>query len=347
MHYGNLSEICSTAPCMALSFSFSRNGPSETQKNFSEMKTGRITELFGIDKPVISGGMVWCSGHRLASAVSDCGGLGLIGSGSMHPDTLREHIEKCKAETDRPFGVNLSLFYPQLEEAVDIIMETGVKVVFTSAGNPALLTRRFKDIGITVVHVVSSTKFALKAEAAGVDAVVVEGFEAGGHNGRDETATMVLVPAVCRAVKIPVIAAGGIATGAQIAAAFALGAEGVQMGTRFALCDESSASDAFKERCRSLAEGGTMLTLKKSGNIRMVKNELYERIEAAIDGCASADEIKEIVGTRRAKLGIFEGDMKEGMLEIGQTATLVDRSESVADIFADIEAGYAEAVGRL
>ncbi|MDE6483068.1 MAG: nitronate monooxygenase [Rikenellaceae bacterium] len=311
------------------------------------MKTSRITELFGIDKPVISGGMVWCSGHRLASAVSECGGLGLIGSGSMHPDTLREHIERCKAETDKPFGVNLSLFYPQLEEAVDIILQTGVEIVFTSAGNPALLTRRLKDAGIKVVHVVSSAKFALKAEAAGVDAVVAEGFEAGGHNGRDETATMVLTPAVCRAVKIPVIAAGGIATGPQVAAAFALGAEGVQIGTRFALCDESSASEAFKERCRSLAEGGTMLTLKKFGNIRMVKNELYEKIQSAIDGCASDEHIREIVGTRRAKLGIFEGDMKEGMLEIGQTATLVDRMESVADIFADIEAGYAEAAGRL
>ncbi len=311
------------------------------------MKTGRITELFGIDKPLISGGMVWCSGHRLASAVSNCGGLGLIGSGSMHPDTLREHIERCKAETDRPFGVNLSLFYPQLKEAVDIILKTGVKIVFTSAGNPALLTRHFKDAGITVVHVVSSSKFAFKAEAAGVDAVVAEGFEAGGHNGRDETTTMVLVAAVCRAVGIPVIAAGGIATGSQVAAAFALGAEGVQIGTRFALCRESSASEAFKERCRGLAEGGTMLTLKKSGNIRMVKNELYERIETAIDSCASADTLSEIVGSRRAKLGIFEGDTKEGMLEIGQTATLVDREESVADIFADIEREYSYAVKRI
>lgn len=311
------------------------------------MKTSRITELFGIEKPIIAGGMVWCSGHRLASAVSNCGGLGLIGSGSMHPDTLRDHIEKCKSETDKPFGVNLSLFYPQLEEAVQIILSSGVKIVFTSAGNPAMLTGRLKEAGITVVHVVSSAKFALKAEAAGVDAVVAEGFEAGGHNGRDETATMVLTPSVCQAVGVPVIAAGGISTGAQVVAAFALGAEGVQMGTRFALCDESSASEAFKQRCRALAEGGTMLTLKKSGNVRMVKNEFYARVAGAIDRGASEDEIKEIVGQRRAKLGIFEGDMQEGMLEIGQTATLVERKESVADIFADIEAGYAAARLRL
>ncbi|MDE6183203.1 MAG: nitronate monooxygenase [Rikenellaceae bacterium] len=311
------------------------------------MKTSRITDLFGIEKPIVAGGMVWCSGHRLASAVSNCGGLGLIGSGSMHPDTLREHIEKCKSETDKPFGVNLSLFYPQLEEAVQIILSSGVKIVFTSAGNPAMLTGRLKEAGITVVHVVSSAKFALKAQAAGVDAVVAEGFEAGGHNGRDETATMVLTPSVCQAVEVPVIAAGGISTGAQVAAAFALGAEGVQIGTRFALCDESSASEAFKQRCRGLAEGGTMLTLKRSGNVRMVKNEFYARVAEAIERGATDDEIKEIVGQRRAKLGIFEGDMQEGMLEIGQTATLVERKESVADIFADIEAGYAAAASRL
>lgn len=311
------------------------------------MKSNRITAVLGIDKPIISGGMVWCSGHRLASSVSECGGLGLIGAGSMHPETLEEHIVKCKAETSAPFGVNLPMFYPQLEEVVSIIIKHKVPVVFTSAGNPALLTPRFKEAGIKVVHVVSSTKFALKAEAAGVDAIVAEGFEAGGHNGKDETTTMVLIPAVCKAVKIPVIAAGGIATGAQVVAAMALGAEGVQIGTRFALSKESSASEEFKNRCRALAEGGTMLTLKNMGNIRMVKNDLYERIAAAIDRGASQDELKEIVGAKKSKLGIFEGNLTEGMLEIGQCATLIEKAESVEDIFKDIETEYNEVLKRL
>lgn len=311
------------------------------------MKSNRITAVLGIDKPIISGGMVWCSGHRLASSVSECGGLGLIGAGSMHPETLEEHIVKCKAETSAPFGVNLPMFYPQLEEVVSIIIKHKVPVVFTSAGNPALLTPRFKEAGIKVVHVVSSTKFALKAEAAGVDAIVAEGFEAGGHNGKDETTTMVLIPAVCKAVKIPVIAAGGIATGAQVVAAMALGAEGVQIGTRFALSKESSASEEFKNRCRALAEGGTMLTLKNMGNIRMVKNDLYERIAAAIDRGASQEELKEIVGAKKSKLGIFEGNLTEGMLEIGQCATLIEKAESVEDIFKDIETEYNEVLKRL
>ena len=311
------------------------------------MKSNRITAVLGIDKPIISGGMVWCSGHRLASSVSECGGLGLIGAGSMHPETLEEHIVKCKAETSVPFGVNLPMFYPQLEEVVSIIIKHKVPVVFTSAGNPALLTPRFKEAGIKVVHVVSSTKFALKAEAAGVDAIVAEGFEAGGHNGKDETTTMVLIPAVCKAVKIPVIAAGGIATGAQVVAAMALGAEGVQIGTRFALSKESSASEEFKNRCRALAEGGTMLTLKNMGNIRMVKNDLYERIAAAIDRGASQEELKEIVGAKKSKLGIFEGNLTEGMLEIGQCATLIEKAESVEDIFKDIETEYNEVLKRL
>lgn len=311
------------------------------------MKSNRITAVLGIDKPIISGGMVWCSGHRLASSVSECGGLGLIGAGSMHPETIEEHIVKCKAETSAPFGVNLPMFYPQLEEVVSIIIKHKVPVVFTSAGNPALLTPRFKEAGIKVVHVVSSTKFALKAEAAGVDAIVAEGFEAGGHNGKDETTTMVLIPAVCKAVKIPVIAAGGIATGAQVVAAMALGAEGVQIGTRFALSKESSASEEFKNRCRALAEGGTMLTLKNMGNIRMVKNDLYERIAAAIDRGASQEELKEIVGAKKSKLGIFEGNLTEGMLEIGQCATLIEKAESVEDIFKDIETEYNEVLKRL
>ena len=311
------------------------------------MKSNRITAVLGIDKPIISGGMVWCSGHRLASSVSECGGLGLIGAGSMHPETLEEHIVKCKAETSVPFGVNLPMFYPQLEEVVSIIIKHKVPVVFTSAGNPALLTPRFKEAGIKVVHVVSSTKFALKAEAAGVDAIVAEGFEAGGHNGKDETTTMVLIPAVCKAVKIPVIAAGGIATGAQVVAAMALGAEGVQIGTRFALSKESSASEEFKNRCRALAEGGTMLTLKNMGDIRMVKNDLYERIAAAIDRGASQEELKEIVGAKKSKLGIFEGNLTEGMLEIGQCATLIEKAESVEDIFKDIETEYNEVLKRL
>lgn len=311
------------------------------------MKSNRITAVLGIDKPIISGGMVWCSGHRLASSVSECGGLGLIGAGSMHPETLEEHIVKCKAETSAPFGVNLPMFYPQLNEVVSIIIKHKVPVVFTSAGNPALLTPRFKEAGIKVVHVVSSTKFAIKAEAAGVDAIVAEGFEAGGHNGKDETTTMVLIPAVCKAVKIPVIAAGGIATGAQVVAAMALGAEGVQIGTRFALSKESSASEEFKNRCRALAEGGTMLTLKNMGNIRMVKNDLYERIAAAIDRGASQDELKEIVGAKKSKLGIFEGNLTEGMLEIGQCATLIEKAESVEDIFKDIETEYNEVLKRL
>ncbi len=311
------------------------------------MKSNRITAVLGIDKPIISGGMVWCSGHRLASSVSECGGLGLIGAGSMHPETLEEHIVKCKAETSAPFGVNLPMFYPQLDEVVSIIIKHKVPVVFTSAGNPALLTPRFKEAGIKVVHVVSSTKFAIKAEAAGVDAIVAEGFEAGGHNGKDETTTMVLIPAVCKAVKIPVIAAGGIATGAQVVAAMALGAEGVQIGTRFALSKESSASEEFKNRCRALAEGGTMLTLKNMGNIRMVKNDLYERIAAAIDRGASQEELKEIVGAKKSKLGIFEGNLTEGMLEIGQCATLIEKAESVEDIFKDIETEYNEVLKRL
>ena len=311
------------------------------------MKSNRITAVLGIDKPIISGGMVWCSGHRLASSVSECGGLGLIGAGSMHPETLEEHIVKCKAETSAPFGVNLPMFYPQLDEVVSIIIKHKVPVVFTSAGNPALLTPRLKEAGIKVVHVVSSTKFAIKAEAAGVDAIVAEGFEAGGHNGKDETTTMVLIPAVCKAVKIPVIAAGGIATGAQVVAAMALGAEGVQIGTRFALSKESSASEEFKNRCRALAEGGTMLTLKNMGNIRMVKNDLYERIAAAIDRGASQEELKEIVGAKKSKLGIFEGNLTEGMLEIGQCATLIEKAESVEDIFKDIETEYNEVLKRL
>lgn len=311
------------------------------------MKT-KITDLFSIEYPIISGGMVWCSGWRLASAVSAAGGLGLIGAGSMHPEVLTEHIRKCNDELgDIPFGVNVPLFYPEIEKLIELIISEGVKIVFTSGGNPSLYTARLKAAGCTVVHVVASVKFALKAQAAGVDAVVCEGFEAGGHNGRDEITTMVLVPQVSRAVSIPVIAAGGIATGDAMLAAMALGADGVQMGTRFALAAESSAHQAFKELCVTLGESDTMLALKKLTPVRLIKNEFYNRVAQAEARGASVEELRELLGSKRSKHGIFEGDLTEGELEIGQATSLVRSIDTVQEIFNQLISEYSESKKRI
>lgn len=284
---------------------------------------------------------MWCSGWRLASAVSNAGGLGLLGAGSMHPEVLREHIRKCKAATDKPFGVNIPLMYPQIEEIMQIVVEEQVPVVFTSAGNPKTWTAFLKDKGIKVAHVVSSSKFAVKCEQAGVDAVVAEGFEAGGHNGREETTTMCLIPAVRRAVSLPLIAAGGIATGEGMMAAMALGAEGVQIGTRFALTEESSASDAFKDLCLNLSEGDTRLMLKKLSPTRLVKGVFATAVEEAEARGASADELRELLGKGRAKKGIFEGNLEEGELEIGQIASLLRERKTVAQVMDEIVGAYS------
>lgn len=302
--------------------------------------TNRITSLFGIKYPIISGGMVWCSGWRLASAVSNAGGLGLIGAGSMHPETLREHIQKCKVATDKPFGVNVPLMYPEIDTIMDIIISEGVKIVFTSAGNPKLWTKKLQDHGIIVTHVVSSSKFALKCQEAGVDAVVAEGFEAGGHNGREETSTMVLIPQVRQSINIPLIAAGGIGTGNAMLAAFALGAEGIQMGTRFALTQESSASQEFKELCIGLKEGDTILSLKKLSPTRLVKNDFYNAVQEAEDRGASQEEMRALLGRGRSKKGIFEGDLSDGELEIGQVSSLINNLPNVADVVKEIVAEY-------
>ena len=309
--------------------------------------SNRITSLFGIKYPIISGGMVWCSGWRLASAVSNAGGLGLIGSGSMHPETLREHIQKCKVATDKPFGVNVPLMYPEIEAIMNIIVSEGVKIVFTSAGNPKLWTKHLQDKGIKVAHVVSSSKFALKCQEAGVDAVVAEGFEAGGHNGREETTTMVLIPQVKQVLDIPLIAAGGVSTGSAMLASFALGADGVQIGTRFALTEESSASDEFKNLCVGLKEGDTVLSLKKLSPTRLVKNEFYSQVQEAEDRGASADEMKELLGRGRAKKGIFEGDLVNGELEIGQAASLHKAIKPVAVVVDEIIEEYNNGVKKL
>lgn len=302
--------------------------------------TNRITSLFGIKYPIISGGMVWCSGWRLASAVSNAGGLGLIGAGSMHPETLREHIQKCKGATDKPFGVNVPLMYPEIDTIMDIIISEGVKIVFTSAGNPKLWTKKLQDHGIIVTHVVSSSRFALKCQEAGVDAVVAEGFEAGGHNGREETSTMVLIPQVRQSINIPLIAAGGIGTGNAMLAAFALGAEGIQMGTRFALTQESSASQEFKELCIGLKEGDTILSLKKLSPTRLVKNDFYNAVQEAEDRGASQEEMRALLGRGRSKKGIFEGDLSDGELEIGQVSSLINNLPNVADVVKEIVAEY-------
>ena len=288
--------------------------------------------------------MVWCGGWRLAAAVSEAGGLGLIGAGSMHPEVLQEHIIKCKEATRKPFGVNVPLLYPEIERIMKIIIAEKVPVVFTSAGNPKTWTKTLKDEGIKVAHVVSSSKFAVKCQEAGVDAVVAEGFEAGGHNGIEETTTMVLIPHVRQAIDIPLIAAGGIATGGAMLAAFALGAEGVQIGTRFALTEESSASDEFKRLCVSLKEGDTMLALKKIGATRLIKNEFYDKVKAAEDSGASAEQMKELLGKGRAKRGIFEGDLVEGELEIGQIASLLKDLPPAKEVLRHIVEEYNEKV---
>lgn len=296
----------------------------------------RITATFGIKYPIISGGMVWCSGWRLAAAVSNAGGLGLIGAGSMYPDVLREHIQKCKAASDKPFGVNIPMLYPDIEQIINIVIEEKVPVVFTSAGNPKTWTPTLKAAGIKVAHVVSSSKFALKCQEAGVDAVVAEGFEAGGHNGYEETTTLTLIPQVRKAITIPLIAAGGIATGAGMLAAFSLGAEGVQLGTRFALTQESSASQEFKELCISLKEGDTLLALKKIGPTRLIKNGYYQLVQEAENRGASADELRELRGKGRAKKGMFEGDLENGELEIGQIAALIDSLPGAEQVVNDM-----------
>lgn len=310
-------------------------------------KKNRIAALFGIRYPVIAGGMVWCSGWRLAAAVSEAGGLGLIGAGSMKPDLLREHISKCRQATSRPFGVNVPLMSPYADDLMQVVLQERVPAVFTSAGSPKRWTRTLQEAGIRVAHVVSSSKFAVKCQEAGVDAVVCEGFEAGGHNGREETATMVLVPQVRMATDLPLIAAGGIATGAGMAAALVLGAEGVQVGTRFALTQESSASEAFKQHCLTLGEGDTVLSLKKLSPTRLVRNAFYAQVARAEDRGASAEELQEILGRGRARLGLFDGDLQEGELEIGQAVSLVGDLPSAGAVVEDLVAGCREAFARL
>ena len=283
----------------------------------------KITELFDIKYPIVQAGMIWASGWRLASAVANSGGLGLIGAGSMYPDVLREHIQKCKKATSRSFGVNVPMLYPQIEELMQIIVEEGVKIVFTSAGNPKTWTPFLKERGITVVHVVSSVKFALKAQEAGVDAVVAEGFEAGGHNGRDETTTLTLIPAVREKVDIPLIAAGGIATGRAMLAAMVLGADGVQVGSRFVASEEASSHAAFKQKVVEAGEGDTRLTLKELAPVRLLKNKFYQDVEQAYRNCATPEQLRDLLGRARAKKGMFEGDLEEGELEIGQVSALI------------------------
>lgn len=300
----------------------------------------RITELFGIKYPIIQAGMIWCSGWRLAAAVSNAGGLGIIGSGSMYPNVLREHVQKCKAATNKPFAVNVPMLYPDIDKHIQIIIEEKVPIVFTSAGNPKTWTSHLKQNGIKVVHVVSSAKFAKKSEEAGVDAVVAEGFEAGGHNGREETTTLCLIPKVVESVNIPVIAAGGIGTGKTMLAAMALGAEGVQIGSRFVASEESSAHQNFKQVVVNANEGDTVLTLKELTPVRLIKNEFYKRVEEAESRCASVDELKEILGRARAKKGMFEGDLIEGELEIGQISSLIKEIKPAAEIVNEIIEEY-------
>ena len=311
------------------------------------MNKNRITELFGIEFPVIQGGMVWISGWRLAAAVSNAGGLGLLGAGSMHPETLVEHIHKMKEATDKPWGVNVPLMYPEIDRLVDILIAEGVKIVFTSAGSPKKYTARFHEAGMKVAHVVSSSKFARKCEEAGVDAVVAEGFEAGGHNGREETTTMVLIPQVRKATSLPLIAAGGIASGESMLAAMVLGAEGVQAGTLFALTEESSASEAFKQRCTSLEEGDTMLTLKAISPTRLVKNDLYTRIVEAEKAGAAVEDLRAILGKAATKRGIFEGDLESGELEIGQIASAIKEVLPVSTVMKRLIEEYDAALKKL
>ncbi|MDG2151931.1 MAG: nitronate monooxygenase, partial [Polaribacter sp.] len=300
----------------------------------------KITGLFKIEYPIIQGGMIWVSGWKLASAVSNEGGLGLIGAGSMYPEVLRDHIQKCKLATNNPFGVNVPMLYPEIEKIIDIIIEERVKIVFTSAGNPKTWTSFLKEKGITVVHVVSSVKFAKKAEIAGVDAIVCEGFEAGGHNGREETTTFTLIPMVKKQVKIPIIAAGGIGTGKGMLAAMVLGADAVQVGSRFAATLESSAHQNFKKLIVRIKEGGTQLTLKELAPVRLVKNKFYDEIQELYKRNPTKEQIKELLGRARAKKGMFEGDLDSGELEIGQIAGLIDEIKSVKEVFYDIIQEY-------
>jgi enoyl-[acyl-carrier protein] reductase II len=313
--------------------------------------TNRITKLFHIDYPIIQAGMIWASGWRLASAVSNAGGLGLIGSGSMYPGVLKEHIQKCKAATSFPFGVNVPLLYPDIDKHIQIIIDEGVKIVFTSAGNPKTWTGILKEKGITVVHVVSSSTFAIKAAEAGCDAVVAEGFEAGGHNGREETTTMVLIPGVVNAVKIPVIAAGGIANGRQMLAAMVLGAEAVQMGSRFVASEEASSHENFKDKIIHLKEGDTQLMLKQLTPVRMIKNDFFREVQQAELRGATADELAALLGRARARKGMFEGDMEQGELEIGQVSALLDTilpaGEIVRSVWKEFMNGLADPVKML
>ncbi len=303
-----------------------------------------ITNLFNIKYPIVQGGMIWVSGWRLATAVSNAGGLGLIGAGSMYPDVLREHIQKAKQHTDKPFGVNVPLLYADIEEIIQIIIDEGVKIVFTSAGNPKKWTGHLKSHGIKVAHVVSSVKFAQKAEAAGVDAIVAEGFEAGGHNGREETTTLTLIPAVRQVVKIPVIAAGGIATGKQMLAAMIIGADGVQMGSRFVTSEESSAHRNFKEAVLKTGDGDTILTLKELAPVRLIKNEFYHRLAELYKTCPTEEQLKELLGHARAKKGMFEGDLIEGELEIGQVAGIINDIKPAGNIVREIIKDYYSAL---
>jgi len=307
----------------------------------------KITQLFGIKYPIIQGGMIWNSGYKLASAVSNAGGLGLIGAGSMYPEVLREHIQKCKKATDKPFGVNVPMLYPNIEEIINIIVDEGVKIVFTSAGNPNTWTSFLKEKGITVVHVVSSSKFALKAQEAGVDAVVAEGFEAGGHNGREETTTLTLIPMVKEKIKIPLIAAGGIASGRGMLAVMVLGADGVQVGSRFAASVESSAHDNFKNTIVEVKEGDTQLTMKELAPVRLIKNKFYNDVQDLYAKCPTPEELKTLLGRARAKKGMFEGDLVEGELEIGQIAGIIHDIKPVSDIINTMISEYKLAVTEI
>ncbi|MBK6953219.1 MAG: nitronate monooxygenase [Crocinitomicaceae bacterium] len=311
------------------------------------MSQNRITQLLGVRYPLIQAGMIWCSGYKLAAAVSNAGGLGIIGSGSMYPDVLDDHLQKCKKATDKPFAVNLPMIYPDIDKHIELVLKHKVPIVFTSAGNPKTWTAILKAEGIKVVHVVASVKFALKAQEAGVDAVVAEGFEAGGHNGADETTTLTLIPAVKKAIEIPLIAAGGIATGRGMLAAMALGAEGVQIGSRFVASDESSAHENFKKTVINTADGGTQLTLKELTPVRLIKNEFYQKVQKAYTEGASVEDLKNLLGRGRAKKGMFEGDLIEGELEIGQIASIIKEIKPAAKIVEEIMAEYHEALQQL
>ncbi|MEO8762005.1 MAG: nitronate monooxygenase [Bacteroidia bacterium] len=306
-----------------------------------------ICKLFNIKYPIVQGGMIWCSGWKLASAVSNAGGLGLIGSGSMYPEVLREHIKKCKQATDKPFGVNVPLLYPNIEDLMKIIVEEGVKIVFTSAGNPKTWTQHLKKQGITVVHAVSNIKFALKCQEAGVDAIVAEGFEAGGHNGREETTTLVLIPMVKKALNIPLIAAGGIASGEAMAATFCLGADGVQIGSLFAATQESSAHQNFKDAIIKSAEGDTQLTLKQLTPVRLIKNKFFNEVDAAEKRAATTEELQQLLGRARAKKGMFEGDLEEGELEIGQVSGAIKEIKPAAQVVNELIADFKKAQQNL